>query len=162
MVAEGASVAIASRQSQTLEQTAAELSQAADEGIYFRTAPSDELQGAALANVLMRDGVGRVAIVARGDAYGEGLQGNTRESLERAGMPIEDILRLIGGGDLRDALDRRREALERERPGLPVLLTTGYSDQITASGTSGRPVLLKPYRLETLAAALNEALSDNG
>jgi ABC-type branched-subunit amino acid transport system substrate-binding protein len=74
--------------------TAAELSQAVDEGFYFRTAPSDELQGAALANVLMRDGVGRVAIVARGDAYGEGLQGNTRESLERAGMPIEDMLLL--------------------------------------------------------------------
>jgi signal transduction histidine kinase len=51
------------------------------------------------------------------------------------------------------------EALERSRPGLPVILTTGYSDQIAASGAGGRLVIPKPYRLETLAAALEQALA---
>ena len=54
------------------------------------------------------------------------------------------------------------ETLERERPELRIVLTTGYSDEIAASGTGGRPVLLKPYRLETLAAALDQALADRG
>ena len=51
------------------------------------------------------------------------------------------------------------EALSRSHPNLPVILTTGYSDQIAASGAGGRPVILKPYRLETLSAALDQALA---
>ncbi|MGZ8348599.1 MAG: ATP-binding protein [Allosphingosinicella sp.] len=50
------------------------------------------------------------------------------------------------------------EELGRRRPDLPVILTTGYSDEITETGSGGRPVILKPYRLETLAAALDQAL----
>jgi len=51
------------------------------------------------------------------------------------------------------------EALAHSHPGLPVILTTGYSDEIAESGAGGRPVILQPYRLETLAAALDEALA---
>jgi signal transduction histidine kinase len=43
-------------------------------------------------------------------------------------------------------------------PDLPVILTTGYSDEIATSGAGGRPVILKPYRPETLAAAIALAL----
>ncbi|MCW3813612.1 ABC transporter substrate-binding protein [Micromonospora sp. DR5-3] len=57
-----------------------------DKGLYFRTAPSDILQGRALADVIMRDGPHKVAIVARKDSYGEGLQENVRAELERAGL----------------------------------------------------------------------------
>ena len=53
--------------------TAAELSTVDDKGLYFRTAPPDGLQAAALTDIIMRDGVRRVAIVAREDAYGQGL-----------------------------------------------------------------------------------------
>lgn len=70
--------------------TAADLG-ADDDGYYFRTAPSDELQGTAVADVVLRDGTRRVAIVARDDAYGRGLQQNTREALLRYGMPEEDL-----------------------------------------------------------------------
>ncbi len=51
------------------------------------------------------------------------------------------------------------EALRAAHPTLPVILTTGYSDEIAQSGTGGRPVILKPYRLETLAAALDQVLA---
>jgi signal transduction histidine kinase len=50
------------------------------------------------------------------------------------------------------------EQLAQLRPNLPVILTTGYSDEIARSGTGGRPVILKPYRLETLAAAIDQVL----
>jgi signal transduction histidine kinase len=51
------------------------------------------------------------------------------------------------------------EQLHILQPELPVVLTTGYSDEISRSGAKGRPVLLKPYRLETLAAVLDDALA---
>ena len=50
------------------------------------------------------------------------------------------------------------DALAKIRPGLPVVLTTGFSDELTRSGAGGRPVVLKPYRIESLATVLEEAL----
>jgi CheY-like chemotaxis protein len=45
----------------------------------------------------------------------------------------------------------------RERfPELPVLLTTGYSEQV--GGSHGFPVLQKPYQLDSLAASLGKLL----
>jgi CheY-like chemotaxis protein len=46
------------------------------------------------------------------------------------------------------------ETLAAEQPGLPVVLATGYSQEISESGSGGRPVILKPYRLATLSEAL--------
>ena len=50
------------------------------------------------------------------------------------------------------------ETLAREKPELPVVLATGYSQEIAETGAGGRPVILKPYRLATLAEALSGAL----
>lgn len=50
------------------------------------------------------------------------------------------------------------EALKALRPRLPIVLTTGYSDEIATSGTGGLPVVFKPYRLETLASVLDQVL----
>jgi ABC-type branched-subunit amino acid transport system substrate-binding protein len=74
--------------------TAADLTEADDKGLYFRTAPSDLLQGKALADVMMRDSVQKVAIVARADVYGEGLQRNVNDDLQRAGM-LESQIKLL-------------------------------------------------------------------
>ncbi len=71
--------------------TAADLSDADDNGLYFRTAPSDLLQGQALADAMMRDSTQRLAIIARADEYGEGLQHNVGDDLRRAGIPAEQI-----------------------------------------------------------------------
>ncbi len=54
------------------------------------------------------------------------------------------------------------DALHKLQPDLPIVLTTGYSDEIARSGAGGRPVLLKPFRLETLARMLDEALAGGG
>lgn len=77
--------------------TAARLTATDHDGYYFRTAPSDDLQGAALADMMLRDGVQRVAIVARDDAYGQGLRDNARASLRRFGVPDSDVTLLTYG-----------------------------------------------------------------
>ncbi|HEX8622197.1 MAG TPA: ATP-binding protein [Allosphingosinicella sp.] len=51
------------------------------------------------------------------------------------------------------------DALRPVLPGVPVVLTTGYSDEISRAGGAGRPVVFKPYRLETLAGVLDEVLA---
>jgi signal transduction histidine kinase/CheY-like chemotaxis protein len=54
------------------------------------------------------------------------------------------------------------EALVEVLPGVPVVLTTGYSDEISRDGGAGRPVVFKPYRLETLAGVLDDVLAPGG
>jgi signal transduction histidine kinase/CheY-like chemotaxis protein len=54
---------------------------------------------------------------------------------------------------------RLSEQLAAEKPDLPVILATGYSQEIAQSGSGGRPVILKPYRLATLSKALVDAMS---
>ena len=53
---------------------------------------------------------------------------------------------------------RLAERLAQEKPDLPVILATGYSQEIAQSGSGGRPVILKPYRLATLSEALADAI----
>jgi branched-chain amino acid transport system substrate-binding protein len=54
-----------------------------DDDMYFRTAPSDILQGQVLADLMIEDGVASAAILARQDSYGEGL-------LQYTQIPFED------------------------------------------------------------------------
>jgi branched-chain amino acid transport system substrate-binding protein len=61
--------------------TSAELSTADSGGYYFRTAPSDRLQGPALAELVLKDGHKRVGILARRDTYGVGLADSVKKAL---------------------------------------------------------------------------------
>ena len=63
---------------------------------------------------------------------------------------------LMPGG--MDGLALAREAARR-RPGLPVLLTTGYTGGGAAAVPLGLPVLRKPYRIDDLVQALELALA---
>lgn len=60
----------------------------ADNGLYFRTAPSDVLQGQVMASTLIGDGKQNVAILARQDSYGEALAENVRKFYEEAGGTV--------------------------------------------------------------------------
>lgn len=60
----------------------------AGEDLYFRTAPSDILQGAVMANLLVQDGRKNVAILARQDAYGETLASEVTKNLESQGSAV--------------------------------------------------------------------------
>jgi branched-chain amino acid transport system substrate-binding protein len=59
-----------------------------DGGFYFRTAPSDALQGPILAKTIQGDGHDRVALVARADDYGRGLLDSTKKALEDGGATV--------------------------------------------------------------------------
>lgn len=59
-----------------------------DNGLYFRTAPSDVLQGRVLSDLIVADGNATVAIMARQDPYGEGLLQYTAEPLAEAGAEV--------------------------------------------------------------------------
>ncbi len=59
-----------------------------DGDLYFRTAPSDVLQGQVLADLMIEDGVATAAIPARQDSYGEGLQRFTKQPFEEQGGEV--------------------------------------------------------------------------
>lgn len=57
----------------------------ADNGLYFRTAPSDVLQGQVMASTVIGDNKQSIAILARQDSYGEALANNIKKFYEEAG-----------------------------------------------------------------------------
>lgn len=61
-----------------------------DQGLYFRTAPSDVLQGAVLANLIAEDGFQNVAILARQDSYGEALANQVERVFTQGGGTVTD------------------------------------------------------------------------
>lgn len=63
-----------------------------DNGLYFRTAPSDRLQGQVLANLAVEDGKSNVAIMARQDFYGEGLAEQVKATLEEKGATVSEFV----------------------------------------------------------------------
>lgn len=59
-----------------------------DKGLYWRTAPSDVMQGRILGNVMVGDGAASVGMIVLNDAYGTGLAKNIRSAVEGAGGEI--------------------------------------------------------------------------
>ncbi len=59
-----------------------------DKNLYFRTAPSDVLQGNVLGNLVLKDGAKNVAIIARQEAYGEALADNTEKTIKDQGGTV--------------------------------------------------------------------------
>lgn len=59
-----------------------------DDGLYFRTAPSDLLQGEVLGNLIADDGYATLGMLVLNDAYGTGLRDATQASFEAAGGSV--------------------------------------------------------------------------
>ena len=59
-----------------------------DGGLYFRTSPSDRLQGQVIGNLAVEDGFKNVAVLARQDAYGEGLAQQVVDTLKEKGAGV--------------------------------------------------------------------------
>lgn len=69
--------------------TAADLSTLDVNDLFFRTAPSDRLQGKALADLVSEDGATKVALIAEDGSYGQQLAAFTTEALQEAGVEVE-------------------------------------------------------------------------
>jgi branched-chain amino acid transport system substrate-binding protein len=72
--------------------TAPSLTDYPDNGLYFRTAPSDALQGAVQASNAIDNGFTSGATIARKDPYGEGLQNAFIADFEAGGGTITTAL----------------------------------------------------------------------
>lgn len=59
-----------------------------DDGLYFRTAPSDLLQGEVLGNLIAEDGAKTLGIIYQNDAYGTGLDAAIKETFEGTGGQV--------------------------------------------------------------------------
>lgn len=96
--------------------TAANLTDAGD-GYFFRTAPGDNLQGPALAELIASDNHTAVAIVARNDDYGSGFADSLGGALEESGIEVtETVLYNPDSGtgydaDVQRAVDSSPEAV---------------------------------------------------
>jgi branched-chain amino acid transport system substrate-binding protein len=59
-----------------------------DNGLYFRTAPSDVLQGEVLGNLIAEDGNQTLGMIVLNDSYGTGLAKYVTEAFEGAGGEV--------------------------------------------------------------------------
>lgn len=62
-----------------------------DGGFYFRTAPTDALQGPVLAEAVLADGHQNIVVLTRSDDYGQGLLRATQGALEDQGATVTAI-----------------------------------------------------------------------
>ena len=104
--------------------TSPALSTAEDDGLFFRTAPSDARQGQVIADILNDKGIKTVAMTYTNNDYGKGLADSIKSNFETAGgkvtisAPHED-----GKGDY------SAEVAALAAAGGEVLIVAGYLDQ---------------------------------
>jgi branched-chain amino acid transport system substrate-binding protein len=68
--------------------TSPDFTEYAEDDLYFRTAPSDVLQGRVLADLMIEEGNETAALMALQDPYGEGLLRFTKEPFEEQGGEV--------------------------------------------------------------------------
>ena len=68
--------------------TAAALSDYADNGLYFRNAPSDAMQGAIVSELVSEDGNASAYVLNLDDAYGNGIAAIAAELLAASGIEV--------------------------------------------------------------------------
>ncbi len=68
--------------------TSPALSTAEDNGLFFRTAPSDARQGVVMTEVLMEGGINEVAVTYTNNDYGKGLADAFQAAFEEAGGTV--------------------------------------------------------------------------
>ena len=123
--------------------------------------PSAAARGRRSGRVLVVDDneeVGAFAESLLGElGYAVSRAASGEEALERAREEPFDIVFTDVVMPGMSGIDLARQ-LKELRAQSAVVLTTGYSDEISRSGTGGLPVVFKPYRLDALIAALDQAL----
>ena len=83
--------------------TSPDFTEYADNGLYFRTAPSDLLQGRVLANLVIEDGATTAAVLFRQESYGQGLADAFKANFESSGGTVSEFLAYAPETDTFDA-----------------------------------------------------------
>lgn len=104
--------------------TSPALSTAEDNGLFFRTAPSDARQGAVMKDVIMDRGFDSVALTYTNNDYGKGLADAFQAEFEAAGGTVT-----ISTGHEDGKADYAAEVGALAAAGGDVLVVAGYLDQ---------------------------------
>lgn len=104
--------------------TSPALSTTEDEGLFFRTAPSDARQGAVIAEILMDRGIEEVAVTYTNNDYGKGLADSFQASFEEMGGSVT-----LAAPHEDGKADYSAEVGALASAGGEVLAVFGYSDQ---------------------------------
>jgi branched-chain amino acid transport system substrate-binding protein len=100
------------------------LSTAEDNGLFFRTAPSDARQGVIMTDILTERGVTNVALTYTNNDYGKGLADSfTQEFTARGGTVAITVPHEDGKADY------SAEVASLQASGADTLVVAGYSDQ---------------------------------
>ncbi len=100
------------------------LSTAADDGLFFRTAPSDARQGVVMTDVIMDRGYRKVALTYSNTDYGKGLANSFKSAFEKAGGTVT-----INASHEDDKADYASEVASLAAAGGDVLVVAGYIDK---------------------------------
>ena len=100
------------------------LSTAEDDGLFFRTAPSDARQGVIITNILQDRGFNNVAVTYTNNDYGKGLADAFQAEFEAAGGTVT-----ISAAHEDGKADYSAEVSALAAAGGDVLVVAGYVDQ---------------------------------
>jgi branched-chain amino acid transport system substrate-binding protein len=100
------------------------LSTAEDNGLFFRTAPSDARQGVIISDILLENGVDSVAVTYTNNDYGKGLADSFQAAYEEAGGEVT-----INAAHEDGKADYSAEVGALSAAGGDVLVVAGYVDQ---------------------------------
>ncbi len=100
------------------------LSTAEDNGLFFRTAPSDARQGVVMTQVLMDRGITEVALTYTNNDYGKGLADSFAAAFAEAGGTVT-----ISAAHEDGKADYSAEVAALAAAGGEVLVVAGYTDQ---------------------------------
>ncbi|MGY6499008.1 MAG: ABC transporter substrate-binding protein [Microcella sp.] len=130
-----------------------------DNGLYWRTAPSDLLQGEVLGNLIAEDGAQSLGLLVLNDAYGTGLAEATRAAFEAAGGTVV-AEELFNEGDA--SVDAQVSALSAEAPEAIAVITfdqaTFALPALVNAGFSGEQLYLVDGNLADYSEAFEEGL----
>jgi branched-chain amino acid transport system substrate-binding protein len=104
--------------------TSPALSTAEDDGLFFRTAPSDARQGVVMTEVLMKQGIKEVALTYTNNDYGKGLADSFQAAFEAAGGTVT-----ISAAHEDGKADYSAEVAALAAAGGERLVVAGYVDQ---------------------------------
>ena len=100
------------------------LSTAEDDGLFFRTAPSDARQGVIMTEILQDRGISEVAVTYTNNDYGKGLADSFQAAFEAAGGTVT-----ISAAHEDGKADYSAEVGALASAGGEVLVVAGYVDQ---------------------------------
>ncbi|HEX4980438.1 MAG TPA: ABC transporter substrate-binding protein [Ilumatobacteraceae bacterium] len=111
--------------------TALALDNYPDEGLFFRTVPSDSLQMVAIARVAERTGSTSIAIGYLDDSYGRGLEEALMSAVDERGLSV--LAEVPFSGDDEDLADEASDLLENSPSVIAILGDAGDGTRLLAS-----------------------------